>query len=183
MVATLLFGLVCWGLATQPGSWRDTSRECTRLDWPFRTPAWERVVGSTAHQGDDLFAQDWRPVPFMVEAEGLSVLAPMNGTVLVARDSGSGYGGTVVVWDMRELAVRVAHLDTIDVREGHEVVGGSTRLGQVRPSQHERWPHVHIALYGGVRGAGDRPVSGLNNQSDSSSPRRFCISPVDRREP
>lgn len=134
--------------------------QVVHLRWPFQAHEWRPLEWSSAHQGDDRFAQDWIRIGSRSDDEPL--VAPLSGIVIQAEWTCSGYGRTIVIYDPeRELAVRLAHLASLEVAAGDTALAGVTRIGTVGKSGPRSdcpnggsgpWiAHAHISVYRHVR--------------------------------
>lgn len=130
------------------------------LAWPvsgswFSPAGWTLMTGSDLHAGDDYYAQDWgltdpaNPKKYLCDR---NIYSPVAGTVLFAKDSGSGYGIEVIIQSAEDqnYAVRVAHLSKPEpgIAPGVTVTPDSV-IGQVGRSGLASTAdcHAHIALY------------------------------------
>lgn len=165
-----------------------------QLLWPFVTDGWFEEGGSPAHRGDDMFAQDWRHTE---RSLGATVLAPLNGLVVSADWTCSGYGKQVVIFDaVRRLASSEGRAPGSDsgaparIRRSGSLGAGYRGAIRLRPRMWRRSfgppsPHVHVAVYGGlVHADADARPFGRVLLGDPTSPfaRKFTWSPRARAE-
>jgi murein DD-endopeptidase MepM/ murein hydrolase activator NlpD len=119
------------------------------LTWPVLAPIGDAFGprGHWFHAGIDLLAPADTPV-----------IAAAPGWVTWAGWRAGGWGKLVVVRHADGVQTLYAHLDSISVRTGW-VVSGGTVLGRVGATGNATGPHLHFEVH--VRGAAIDPLSAL----------------------
>ena len=119
------------------------------LAWPLLARAGDRfgLRGNRFHAGVDLPA-----------ASGTAVESAAPGVVTWAGDRAGGWGLLVVVKHREGVRTLYAHLESIAVRVGDSVAGG-TLLGQVGATGDATGPHLHFEVR--VHGAAVDPFGAL----------------------
>lgn len=175
-----LAAISLWSLGALPiacVSLSGAGNDIIDLPWIFVTENWIEIVGSTAHRGDDVFAQDWRRKPGG-ETAGQAVCAAVSGVVAYTGQH-EGFGLTAVLWEPeRQLAVRYAHLDQIAVAPGQSVIAGVSIIGRVGSSglRHPSMAHIHVAVYTAPDPRAERPLRWVDLAPvDSPFARRFRL--------
>jgi hypothetical protein len=149
--------------------------------WPFTAGGWGNRQGWTVtcgprcglHTNHDAYAQDWAStgqtcnVPFLSPFEGDVLFA---GAVNVTTD----YGNQVIVRATRNsmFALRVAHLNRVDVRAGEHVWTGKP-LGLIGNTGTSTACHAHVAIYRGL------DATGINALSAGRVPAAATAAPFD----
>lgn len=161
-----LLMLLHLGLTAQQPSYVNLNASGTStLPTPFRTGSWFPTTGSTCHNGDDAYAQDWYDRGG--KTEGAPLFAVISGTIAVNHTSPTKYGNTIVLHDAQnDFAFRYAHM-----KDRSPVLGSITRaaagftfLGHVGKTAERGNPgnfgaHLHGALYKNAADPGKRPVT------------------------
>jgi murein DD-endopeptidase MepM/ murein hydrolase activator NlpD len=119
------------------------------LAWPVLAPVGDRFGprGKGFHAGIDLLAP-----------AGTPVVAATPGKVTWAGWSAGGWGKLVVVRDPDGVQTLYAHLESVSVRAGW-VVSGGTMLGRVGATGDATGPNLHFEVH--VRGAAINPLGAL----------------------
>lgn len=106
------------------------------LTWPIQGKINSRYGprGKNFHSGLDIASPQYQEVK-----------AAMDGEVLLARDSGTGYGKLVVLRHHRGLSTVYGHLNVIIAREGEAVRQGQP-IGGVGSTGKSTGPHLHFEL-------------------------------------
>ena len=130
---------------------------------PFETTDWQLITGSAAHNGDDLYAKDWKKGGSSSASIGQNVYAAISGVVACTSSSLPGlFGNSVVIYDpTSRFALRYAHLQALSpsLKPGEMVVAGQTPIGRVGGSGlNAGYEHLHLALYQGVTRVAMNPV-------------------------
>lgn len=133
---------------------------------PFDSDDWTLTRWSNvgAHKGDDYFAQDW--ARSCGQTRGQNVYASISGTVVVAGWQ-NGYGNTVIIYDSgARFALRYAHLDSVLVNDGQQVIASETKIGAVGNTgntsgscSRDPGAHLHLTLYKNVGSGTGRPIT------------------------
>jgi peptidoglycan hydrolase-like protein with peptidoglycan-binding domain len=120
-----------------------------RLAWPLQAPVGDRFGprGTRFHTGIDL------PAP-----TGTPVGAAGAGRIVWAAWAAGGWGYLVTIAHGYGLRSMYAHLSSIAVRVGQDVVAGAT-VGRVGATGDATGPHLHFELR--VRGASIDPLTAL----------------------
>ena len=137
------------GRATMRALAEPLRRSPIPLVWPVLAPIGDGFGprGAAFHAGIDLLAP-----------AGTPVLAAGPGTVTWAGPRAGGWGKLVVVRHPDGVRTLYAHLESISVRVGWQVSGG-TILGRVGATGDATGPHLHFEVR--VRGAAIDPLSAL----------------------
>ncbi len=144
------------------------------LGWPFDADTWKVVPGSTAHKGDDLWADDWNTTLGGCDTEisqgPMWVHAVASGTVLFVGDANNGYGFQVIVRLASDptYVVRYAHMQPNHLWQNGDAVVMGDIIGAVGNTGGNYCAHLHLVLYCGVD-AGSSAESRLSNGRSPSS--------------
>ncbi|MBI1739155.1 MAG: M23 family metallopeptidase [Acidobacteria bacterium] len=147
---------------TQPAGIFLNNQGVSEIYYPFETPDWVQITGSAAHNGDDLYAKDWKKNSSSSASTGQNAYAAISGVVACAVSLQPGlFGNTVVIYDPTSgFALRYAHLQALNpsIRPGDVVVAGQTLIGRVGATGLNGGDHLHLALYQGVTRIARNPV-------------------------
>jgi murein DD-endopeptidase MepM/ murein hydrolase activator NlpD len=137
------------GPATRRALERPVVRSPLPLAWPLLANVGDGfgIRGNRFHAGIDLLA-----------AAGTEVTAAGAGRVTWAGWHAGGWGNLVVVAHGHGVKTLYAHLESVDVRRG-DVVAGGTVLGRVGATGDATGPHLHFEVR--VRGASVDPLAAL----------------------
>ncbi|MBA4407232.1 hypothetical protein C0389_08165 [bacterium] len=137
----------------------------SRLYWPFPNSQYQNPTTGTngwyvtcsagciapwntvGHLGGDYYADDWN-LSGTLDC-GVSFLSPLKGTVIFAGgDPTSGYGYNIIVRssDDSNFAFRIAHLNSISVSNGQDILAGQ-KLGEIGNTGLSQGCHAHCVLY------------------------------------
>lgn len=157
----LLLWLRCCSSSEPPPSWLrpgldlTAAAQCGRFDFPVGPPDAAGYYDAQPFGTNDHLGNDWNGNGGGNSDLGDPVYAISPGVVLVAADHGGGWGNVVrIVHRCASLgegegegAVEslYAHLDTIEVRPGQQVLRGQ-RLGTIGTAHGQYLAHLHLEL-------------------------------------
>lgn len=174
----LYFALVSVSIGNQPPGVDLNSNGVSKILWMFDTPqsGWINTasMGQVGHEGDDYYSDDWPNANAEKTVKGQIAYAGISGKAIVLPFDPDGYGNYVVIYDSSsKFALRYAHLDKVLVKDGQDVIAGTTPIGEVGNTGNVAGPtgyHLHIVLYKNITSDKGRPVTTITfNRPDKYS--------------
>lgn len=174
----LYFVLPLISIGNQPPGVELNTNGVSKISWMFGTPQSDWVntksMGQVGHEGDDYYSDDWSKANAEKTVKGQIAYAGISGKAIVLPFDSDGYGNHVVIYDsLLKFALRYAHLDKVLVKDGQDVIAGTTPIGEVGNTGNVAGPtgyHLHIVLYKNVTSDKGRPITTITfNRPDKYS--------------
>jgi murein DD-endopeptidase MepM/ murein hydrolase activator NlpD len=132
----LYFILVSVSNGDQPPGVELNTNGVSKILWMFDKPQSDWIntasMGQVGHEGDDYYSDDWPNANAEKTVKGQIAYAGISGKAIVLPFDPDGYGNHVVIYDSSlKFALRYAHLDKVLVKDGQDVIAGTTPIGEV----------------------------------------------------